>query len=874
MRCLYCGKELALFKRLRGGEFCSDAHRQQYQEEYTQLALNRLLQAAKEKEKEKEKDTKAQEARPPEPESPALKRREKLARETPAPAALAPAPAPTRPAPASRTAAIPMPAATLEKPGKSDSKPQTAVLEPATAPRPQAQNRAPARPATVPAASAAAAPPAAPAPVKEERAPAEMIGFLVELPDAAEMGAASPAAPTEAAWTVTPVLPRFVNSEPVTQEGHLSPAEPIELFLFTVADFQAAPKERGLELREFVRGVPPVEITVKPAVETGFEPVREECDVQFDAAAPSGSPTLWITSDAAFPSLAGNPEIHLGDLARLDFALTEWGTGIDTSSVSLDEPSAPSREAPAFEGPALAGTARMDPFRSGPAAHPASVPQTFRPEPVHFEPVHIDPTFMEKIAGSPELRPSAEASSPTVKEPLAEEAAVAPEVLVPAEPEPTTSAPAEPPRPVTRPVPVTLHGLSPARGKPVQVFTSAVLRTGELQTPRATGLPLRPVMVLGAATRPAPAATSAPAVAPAVEKADETKSGKPAVQVTPEQPKVRTKPDLPNAESRPQPVRVAPVKLDQGKGDPVRPEPSKPEPAKAPPKKEGAPELAASVAKSQPASAEPKSPAPKRVDPKYADLKFGKPLQPEKPPVDIRAVAVANEPDLLGLPKLTIDGQSNFWTRLPGTARLAVIAGVLALAIGGIVLTSRSPGSPKNASPVSTEPVYTEGNAIATGAGWMQDWFADRPGAKSARHVDVLRGSMALRDYRLLFEGQIEQGALGWVFRANEKSFYVEKIQVVTPGLNPTVALVRFLVLNGKEQERKQIPLAMQVHLDTTYKVRMDVMGNHFTTWVQDQKVDQWTDGQIEAGGVGLYYENGDSAKLRDTLNVIPLQRK
>ena len=46
MRCLYCGKELALLKRWTGGgEFCSDAHRQQYQDEYNQLALNRLLQA-------------------------------------------------------------------------------------------------------------------------------------------------------------------------------------------------------------------------------------------------------------------------------------------------------------------------------------------------------------------------------------------------------------------------------------------------------------------------------------------------------------------------------------------------------------------------------------------------------------------------------------------------------------------------------------------------------------------------------------------------------------------------------------------------------------------------------------------------------------
>jgi hypothetical protein len=46
MRCLYCGKELALLKRLTGGgEFCSEAHKQSYQEEYNRLGLSRLLQA-------------------------------------------------------------------------------------------------------------------------------------------------------------------------------------------------------------------------------------------------------------------------------------------------------------------------------------------------------------------------------------------------------------------------------------------------------------------------------------------------------------------------------------------------------------------------------------------------------------------------------------------------------------------------------------------------------------------------------------------------------------------------------------------------------------------------------------------------------------
>jgi hypothetical protein len=48
MRCRYCGKELALLKRLTGGGgFCSEAHKQSYQDEYNQLALSRLLQAQK-----------------------------------------------------------------------------------------------------------------------------------------------------------------------------------------------------------------------------------------------------------------------------------------------------------------------------------------------------------------------------------------------------------------------------------------------------------------------------------------------------------------------------------------------------------------------------------------------------------------------------------------------------------------------------------------------------------------------------------------------------------------------------------------------------------------------------------------------------------
>jgi hypothetical protein len=61
MRCLYCGKHLALFRKLTGGgEFCSDGHRDKYQEEYNRLAVSRLLQAQARPEEAKPKKKKAE----------------------------------------------------------------------------------------------------------------------------------------------------------------------------------------------------------------------------------------------------------------------------------------------------------------------------------------------------------------------------------------------------------------------------------------------------------------------------------------------------------------------------------------------------------------------------------------------------------------------------------------------------------------------------------------------------------------------------------------------------------------------------------------------------------------------------------------------
>jgi hypothetical protein len=102
----------------------------------------------------------------------------------------------------------------------------------------------------------------------------------------------------------------------------------------------------------------------------------------------------------------------------------------------------------------------------------------------------------------------------------------------------------------------------------------------------------------------------------------------------------------------------------------------------------------------------------------------------------------------------------------------------------------------------------------------------------------------------------------------------VTKLEVVTPGLQPSIALVHFAVIDGQDENRVVVPLPLKVRIDTTYKIRFDAIGNHFTTWVQDQKVDEWTDNRLGSGGVGFFSERDEQAAMQGPVNVVPLVPK
>jgi len=412
MRCLYCGKELALLKRLTSGcEFCSDAHRQQYQNEYNQLALNRLLQAKPPAEVKPAAGTKAPET--------------KTAAPVPAPA---PVPAAVH-APV-MVAATPAPVSTPVAMKVAEEVPEH--------PLPQAQS-------TIQEALPMETP-------IEEPAPADPAGFFLELPVpamAAVMAMSSPDLGLE--YTSAPAVPR---RESETWGTELVAAGPVVIEpAISILDSGARATDRRVEMRDFVRGVPVVDVDLPAAQELGLpQAIVEPMQVPAIRYPPQEAVSLWQEPPREFAEY----ETELGELARAVFTTTGFEEGMNPASPQKAE------ERPMVAEPAVVAA----------------------PEPIPAPPVAPSAQNASLTASTSSVfRPLFSAPNQSAVPPAVEK-----------KPDPV-------PEPHTKPMPVTLHGVAVGRGKPIQVYMAGVAASVDVQIPRSSALPLRPVMTLG----PAPA---------------------------------------------------------------------------------------------------------------------------------------------------------------------------------------------------------------------------------------------------------------------------------------------------------------------------------------------------------------------------------
>jgi len=146
---------------------------------------------------------------------------------------------------------------------------------------------------------------------------------------------------------------------------------------------------------------------------------------------------------------------------------------------------------------------------------------------------------------------------------------------------------------------------------------------------------------------------------------------------------------------------------------------------------------------------------------------------------------------------------------------------------------------------------------------WAKNWSRDPQGFVRAGQLALYRPSLELTDYRLEFLVQIDGQGVGWAYRAADlQNYYATKLIIVAPGPPRRVALMRYQMVGGQAVQPLRIPLRIGLHNGRPYRIRQDVVGSDFTTSIEDEVIDFWTDDRLRSGGVGFFGDREDRPLL------------
>jgi hypothetical protein len=254
------------------------------------------------------------------------------------------------------------------------------------------------------------------------------------------------------------------------------------------------------------------------------------------------------------------------------------------------------------------------------------------------------------------------------------------------------------------------------------------------------------------------------------------------------------------------------------------------------------------------------------------------------------ARALREAEDLYGFDDvLTVPKRDEKPERKAGFGTILFLGGAVALLFLALSQSHMNSSAPKAISPLPNNPHNNGGGFGQTIANLIQNQtsgtlredfrsgFSNWDGLKSVgsdwsladgqvrpASLRLWKPSTSLSNYELEFEGQIDRKSMDWAFRAADlHNYYATKLVITHPGPLPNAGLVRFIVLDGRERERVELPLPLTLESGVDYRVRVSVRGNRFLTSVNGQLVSSWMDSRISRGGVGFFSEGGESSMLK-----------
>ncbi len=81
-------------------------------------------------------------------------------------------------------------------------------------------------------------------------------------------------------------------------------------------------------------------------------------------------------------------------------------------------------------------------------------------------------------------------------------------------------------------------------------------------------------------------------------------------------------------------------------------------------------------------------------------------------------------------------------------------------------------------------------------------------------------------------------------------------------GRTPALVVERYEVTAGKVSRRVRTRYPSPFQAGTLYRARLQVRGDAFSLYLQEQLVDFWSDNRVHPGGVGLFCGPGEHARV------------
>lgn len=230
--------------------------------------------------------------------------------------------------------------------------------------------------------------------------------------------------------------------------------------------------------------------------------------------------------------------------------------------------------------------------------------------------------------------------------------------------------------------------------------------------------------------------------------------------------------------------------------------------------------------------------------------------KPSNPP-EPRGTETFSAPTFGGKAEAEPEG---FFARMPGWLKATAALVVIGVAVGAWALPALNRGSSRG----SVQAAGPAAPSVMGADSWETDSSGDTAGIARHRVVSLYKPARTKRNYIFEFTGQIEQRAMGWVFRMKDpRNYYCLKLEQTGEGAKATFQLVKFAVVDGEEQPHRLVSLRDPLTAGQPVQVRLDVRGQNFATQVNGRPVDVWIDNQISEGTVGFSNESGERAVIR-----------